>query len=133
MATLVSYFLFFLSAFALYSEFYFAFSNGLLELSDKVAVDKLIPNLDNEPLRTVYTGVELVDRLFILLGTFFWPTVDGNNPALTLHTLAFAGAFGSAWVLILLEGWRKGNAWKPVALYVYISFLFVLSHVCHTD
>ncbi|KAL1847750.1 hypothetical protein Plec18170_008411 [Paecilomyces lecythidis] len=115
MATLVSYVLFFLSAFALYSEFYFAFSNGLLELSDKVAVDKLIPNLDNEPLRTVYTGVELVDRLFILLGTFFWPTVDGNNPALTLHTLAFAGAFGSAWVLILLEGWRKGNAWKLVA------------------
>ncbi|GAD99560.1 conserved hypothetical protein [Paecilomyces variotii No. 5] len=118
MATLTSYTLFFFSAFALYSKFYFAFSNGLLELVDKVAADKLIPNVTNEALRTVYTGVPLVDQLFITLGTFFWPTVDGNHPTVTLHTLAFAGAFGSAWVLVLLEGWRKGNAWKIVSFAV---------------
>lgn len=67
-------------------------------------------------LRTVYTGIDQVDRLLAVLTVFFWAVFDGSNPALTLHAVDFAGVFGAAWTLVMLEGWRRGNAWTIVAL-----------------
>jgi hypothetical protein len=118
MAMIMKYILPLLSLFALYATFFFSHANGSLELSHNSIESGHLPDLTKEPLRTVYTGIEPIDRILVILGTFFWPAFDGSNPSLTLHSICFAGAFGSAWVLVMLEAWRRGNAWSIVALYV---------------
>ena len=97
-----------LSASVFYAIFYFALVNGLRDLGDECVANKTLPGTDF-PLRTVYTGVGKVDELLTLLTTFFWPVTDGFHPALLLHSIAFSGTFCSAWVLVTLESWRKGN------------------------
>lgn len=101
--------LFSLSAFVFYAIFYFSQVNGLHELSLKSVASGKLPGLD-EPLRTVYTGVEPVDRLLTVLTTFFYPVLDGQSSTLLLHSIGFSGTFGAAWTLVVLESWRKGNA-----------------------
>lgn len=105
-----------LSVFALYAIFYFAEINGLHRLALEAIASKTLPGT-KEPLRTVYTGIEPVDDLLAGLTVFFWPATDGSNPTLTLHSVAFSGAFGAAWTLVTLESWRRGNAWTIAALY----------------
>lgn len=104
-----------LSLFVFYAIFYYADINGLRALGEQYIASGALPGT-NEPLRTIYTGVEPIDRLLTTLTAFFWPTTDGSNPSLLLHSIAFSGTFGSAWVLITLEAWRKGNAWTIAAL-----------------
>ncbi|KAJ5247143.1 hypothetical protein N7468_002126 [Penicillium chermesinum] len=101
--------LFSLSASALYAIFYFSYANGLHELGHKAVASGKLPGV-NAPLRTVYTGFEPVDRLLALLTTFFYPALDGQNATLLLHSIGFSGTFGAAWMLIVLESWRKGNS-----------------------
>ncbi|KAE8396174.1 hypothetical protein BDV23DRAFT_193037 [Aspergillus alliaceus] len=104
----------FLSLFVFYAIFYFADINGLRNLGDQAIASKTLPGT-NFPLRTVYTGVEPIDHLLTTLTTFFWPTTDYSHPSLFLHSISFSGTFGSAWILISLEAWRKGNAWTIAA------------------
>ncbi|KAJ5166755.1 uncharacterized protein N7482_005536 [Penicillium canariense] len=103
------YVLFSLSAFVLYAIFYFSYINGLDELGRNAVASGKLPGVD-APLRTVYTGVEPVDRILTLLTTFFYPSLDGQSPTLLLHSIGFSGTFGAAWTLVVLESWRKGNA-----------------------
>lgn len=104
-----------LSLSVFYFIFYFADRNGLRALGDAAVHAKKLPGL-SEPLRTEYTGLPLLDQLLTTLTTFFWVTTDGSQPALMLHSIAFSGTFSSAWVLVTLESWRKGNAWTVAAL-----------------
>ncbi|KAJ5553038.1 hypothetical protein N7494_002416 [Penicillium frequentans] len=128
--------LFSLSAFVFYAIFYFSQVNGLRELSIKSVASGKLPGL-NEPLRTVYTGVEPVDRLLTVLTTFFYPVLDGQSPTLLLHSIGFSGTFGAAWTLVVLESWRKGNA-GTVAAYPAIfglaaqvlTFAFATPLIC---
>lgn len=106
-----------LSVSTLYAAFYFAQINGSHDLALQSVTSKALPGRD-DPLRTFYTGIEPVDRLLTVLTVFFWPMTDGSTPTLTLHSLGFAGTFGSAWMLLTVESWRKGNAWTIAALYV---------------
>ena len=92
-----------------YAIFYFSYINGLDALGHKSIESGKLPTLD-APLRTVYTGIEVVDHTLTLLVTFFYPTVDGSRPGLLLHGIGFSGTFGATWTLIVLESWRKGNA-----------------------
>ncbi|KAJ5577987.1 uncharacterized protein N7459_006951 [Penicillium hispanicum] len=101
--------LFSLSAFALYAIFYFSYVNGLDALGRSAVASGKLPGT-HEPLRTIYTGVELIDRLLSLLTVFFYPVLDGQDATLLLHSIGFSGAFGAAWTLVVLESWRKGNA-----------------------
>ncbi|KAJ5938135.1 hypothetical protein N7454_004477 [Penicillium verhagenii] len=101
--------LFSLSAFVFYAIFYFSYVNGLDELGKQAVASGKLPGL-NEPLRTVYTGIEAIDRVLTLLTTFFYPALDGQSPTLLLHSIGFSGTFGAAWTLVVLESWRKGNA-----------------------
>ncbi|CAI7666680.1 unnamed protein product [Penicillium manginii] len=105
----MKYVLFSLSAFVFYAIFYFAKVNGLDALGHKTIESGRLPGLD-EPLRTFYTGVEPIDRILTLLTVFFYPTLDGQSPGLLLHSIGFSGTFGAAWILVVLESWRKGNA-----------------------
>ncbi|KAJ5757709.1 uncharacterized protein N7511_006403 [Penicillium nucicola] len=102
------YVLFSLSAFVFYAIFYFSYINGLDELGKKAVESGKLPSI-NAPLRSVYIGFEPVDKLLTLLTTFFYPSLDGSNPGLLLHSIGFSGTFGAAWTLIVLESWRKGN------------------------
>ncbi|KAJ5663874.1 hypothetical protein N7507_004605 [Penicillium longicatenatum] len=128
--------LFSLSAFAFYAIFYFSQVNGLNELGLKSVASGKLPGL-NEPLRTVYTGVEPVDRILTVLTTFFYPVLDGQSSALLLHGIGFSGTFGAAWTLVVLESWRKGNA-GTVAAYPAIfglaaqvlTFAFATPLIC---
>ncbi|KAJ5807335.1 hypothetical protein N7447_010791 [Penicillium robsamsonii] len=103
------YILFSLSALVFYAIFYFASVNGLDALAHKSIESGKLPSID-APLRTVYTGIEAVDNVLALLTVFFYPTLDGHNPSLLLHSIGFSGTFGATWTLIVLESWRKGNA-----------------------
>ncbi|KAI9038266.1 uncharacterized protein KD926_010922 [Aspergillus affinis] len=103
-----------LSISVFYTIFYFAEINGAHKLSLDAIAAKKLPGTD-ETLRTVYTGFEGLDRLLTVLTTFFWPMADGSHPGLTLHSIGFSGTFGSAWVLVTLESWRRGNSWTFAA------------------
>lgn len=96
------------SAFALYAIFHFSTENGLFKLVESAVRAKTIPGTD-EPLRTVYTGIERLDRTLTTLTVFFWPVADGSRPGLSLHSICFSSALGSAWVLVFLESWRRVN------------------------
>lgn len=104
-----------LSISVFYAIFYYAKINGLQALAEACIASRTLPGSD-EPLRTVYTGVGKLDEVLTTLTTFFWPLTDGSRPGLLLHSVAFAGSFGSAWILISMESWRRGNAGTVAAL-----------------
>ncbi|KAL3469562.1 hypothetical protein BJX99DRAFT_241080 [Aspergillus californicus] len=103
-----------LSLFVFYAIFYFAEVNGAHALVRESIKTGKLPASD-ATLRTVYTGVGPLDELLTVLTVFFWPTTDGSNLSLTVHSIGFTGTFGSAWVLVCLEAWRRGNAWTAAA------------------
>ncbi|KAH8689516.1 hypothetical protein BGW36DRAFT_390989 [Talaromyces proteolyticus] len=103
--------LFLFSAYAGFAIFAFSDRNGTLKLVEHFGTSKVLPG-SGEPLKTSFTGIEPIDRLLATLTVFFIPVVDGSNPSLLLHSVNFTGAFGSAWVLVVLEAWRKGNSGK---------------------
>ncbi|KAL4813850.1 hypothetical protein BDW67DRAFT_192625 [Aspergillus spinulosporus] len=111
-----------LSALVFYTIFYLFETNGASKLvKESVATGKL-PGSD-AALRKVYTGIVPLDELLEILVVFFWPTTDGSNLSLLVHTIGFSGTFGSAWVLVTLESWRRGNAWKIVAFPVVFGLI----------
>ncbi|KAL4946542.1 hypothetical protein BDV06DRAFT_182384 [Aspergillus oleicola] len=103
-----------LSLLVFYTIFYFGEINGASKLVKESIASGKLPGSD-APLRKIYTGVEPIDEVLTVLTVFFWPTVDGSNLSLLVHSIGFSGTFGSAWVLVSLEAWRKGNAWKVIA------------------
>ncbi|KAL4885773.1 hypothetical protein BJY04DRAFT_116895 [Aspergillus karnatakaensis] len=103
-----------LSVGVFYAIFYFAEVNGANKLvSNSIATGQL-PGSD-APLRKVYTGIGPLDELLCVLVVFFWSTTDGSHLSLLVHSIGFSGTFGSAWVLVSLESWRRGNAWSIVS------------------
>ncbi|KAL4972915.1 hypothetical protein BDW66DRAFT_169091 [Aspergillus desertorum] len=111
-----------LSALVFYTIFYTFQINGASKLvRESIATGKL-PASDAS-LRKIYTGIAPLDKLLTVLVIFFWPVTDGSNLSLLIHTLGFSGAFGSAWVLVTLESWRRGNAWKIVAFPVVFGLV----------
>lgn len=105
------------TAFAGSAIWSFARANGTLDLLNEFGEKKLVPYGDNRvPMRTTYTGIEAIDNICVVLVVFFAPVVDLSNASLVLHTVAFGGVLGSAWVLVVLESWRAGNSRKFFAL-----------------
>ncbi|KAK2596641.1 hypothetical protein QQS21_006262 [Conoideocrella luteorostrata] len=111
-----------LSLSVFYFIWYFSYINGLKTLGDATVLAKKLPGL-NEPLRLEYTGVEPVDWMLVQLTTFFWPLADGSQPGLLLHSIAFSGTFCSAWILVTLESWRKGNARTVAAFPAFLGIV----------
>ncbi|KAJ5724404.1 hypothetical protein N7493_006132 [Penicillium malachiteum] len=101
--------LFSLSASVFYMIWYFSHASGLHDLAQEAVASGKLPGLD-EPLRTVYTGVEPIDKLLTVLTVFFYPAMDGQDSTLLLHSIGFSGTFAAAWTLVVLESWRKGNS-----------------------
>ncbi|KAL4778547.1 hypothetical protein BJX76DRAFT_352532 [Aspergillus varians] len=104
-----------------YAIFYLAEINGAYKLvMESIATGKL-PGSD-APLRKVYTGIPHLDNVLTGMTVFFWPTTDGSNLSLLVHSIGFSGSLGSAWVLVTLEAWRRGNAWTVAAFAVVFGF-----------
>ncbi|KAJ5729223.1 uncharacterized protein N7483_003731 [Penicillium malachiteum] len=120
--------LFSLSASVFYMIWYFSHASGLHDLAQKAVASGKLPGLD-EALRTVYTGVEPIDKLLTLLTVFFYPAMDGQDSTLLLHSIGFSGTFAAAWTLIVLESWRKGNS-GTVAAYAGPYFAFATPLLC---
>ncbi|KAL6231537.1 hypothetical protein BDW75DRAFT_219913 [Aspergillus navahoensis] len=111
-----------LSALVFYTIFYLFEINGASKLVKESIASGKLPASDAS-LRKVYTGIAPLDELLTVLIVFFWPATDGSNVSLLVHALGFAGTFGSAWVLVTLESWRRGNAWKLVAFPVIFGLV----------
>ncbi|KAL1875629.1 hypothetical protein Plec18167_005565 [Paecilomyces lecythidis] len=76
------------------------------------------------PIKTNLTGIKTLDEnLLIHLNAFFLRVVDGKAPDLSLYAFAFTGSFGAAWILITVEGWRKGNAGTLMSFVFGFGFL----------
>jgi hypothetical protein len=104
---------------AIYALFIFSFRNDLFFLIQDSIAKKILPGSD-EPLRTTYTGIEGLDYVLMTLGPFFWPAVSGSSPSMSLYLCGFLGSYGAAWTLLTLEGWRRGNIGKLIALQVFL-------------
>ncbi|KAL4912919.1 hypothetical protein BDW62DRAFT_193627 [Aspergillus aurantiobrunneus] len=103
-----------LSLLVFYTIFHFAEINGANKLVFESIVTGKLPATD-APLRKVYTGFAPLDELLTVLTVFFWPTTDGSHLPLLVHSIGFSATFGSAWVLVTLEAWRRGNGWTFAA------------------
>lgn len=98
----------FLSLFGIYCTFYLVQANGTNALiHDSIAAAKL-PNSDVS-LRTVYTGINPLDRIITYIVVLLWPVTELENTLLTLHTTTFLAGANAIWTLLLLEGYRRGN------------------------
>ncbi|KAL4912801.1 hypothetical protein BDW62DRAFT_216053 [Aspergillus aurantiobrunneus] len=105
-----------------YCCFYLTDANGTNALvADLIAAGKLPDS--HVPLRTVYTGIAPLDEILTSLVVFLWPVTDGNSPGLALHTISFVGSVNATWALLVLEGYRKGNARTIVAFPVLFALL----------
>jgi hypothetical protein len=85
----------------------FAASNGLFELIPAA--------IENGVHAHKFTGLQGVDDLFNFFVAFFWPCVDGNHPGISLLSIVFAGQMFAGWALIIMEGYRPGNAGRAIS------------------
>ena len=96
----------------------FAASNGLIhafeELGEKITLSDGITTRGLE-----VTGAEELDKLLRLLLNFFWPVVNGQNTALSLHSFMFAGQGVALMAIQMIENKRHGNHTLLVSLSVY--------------
>ena len=76
--------------------------------------DATLPGTDF-PLVWKYTGIAAVDKILVLMVTFFAPVVDGSTEGFALWSMS---QFGAAWCVMLLESLRVGNKGSLVSRYV---------------
>lgn len=65
---------------------------------------------------TSFTGYDPPDGILATLLIFFWPLVDGENPAPSLIAFLFAGQAVAVWTIYVLEGSRKANQGRIISL-----------------
>ncbi|GAD95170.1 hypothetical protein NFIA_077520 [Paecilomyces variotii No. 5] len=123
MAATAQYLLPLIFLFGIYAIFVFSSRNGLFTLLDDAIYSRTMPGGDG-PIKTNLTGIKALDEnLLIHLNAFFLRVVDGSAPDLSLYAFAFTGSFGAAWILITVEGWRKGNAGTLMSFVFGFGFL----------
>ena len=91
----------------------FPYQNGLLKiLSQESQKGALIPGPTIAPMKQTYTGIGAVDKQLTTLVSFFYTAIDGNRADVSLSFLYLGGQVLSSWVLIMIEGLRRGNSGK---------------------
>ena len=68
-----------------------------------------------------FTGFKPVDKQLQVLLAFFWPIIDGSAADYGLHAFNFAGQAAATWMVLMVDGLKDGNHWRPVSLYVCLS------------
>ncbi|KEF56952.1 uncharacterized protein A1O9_07142 [Exophiala aquamarina CBS 119918] len=64
---------------------------------------------------TSFTGYDSPDSLLSTLLVFFWPIVDGENPAASLIGFVFGAQGVAFWTVMVLEGLRNMNSGRVVS------------------
>lgn len=104
---------------AFWSTLKLASDNETFALIEKTVSTRKFP--DSEiPLLWQWTGIESVDDIFRLMVNIIYPLYDGKNPKNTLQAVHFFGQLVSIYVLMMVESFRVGNAWKGVSLSVVL-------------
>jgi len=91
--------------------------NGWMPMFQAVlsSEDNLLPGTDKAG-RTEFTGFSPVDYALSRLIRFFYPSVSGQSPVLSLFTAYMAGQILAVHTAVELEGLRIGNADTPMSL-----------------
>ena len=105
----------FLSAAGYYTTWYFLLNNGTADHMAHSGKIQLLPGT-KEPVRTVYTGIPVIDYQLTVLTLFFWEIVNGSNPSASLFCFYFATQVACGWGLLMVEGLRHGNRWSLISL-----------------
>ena len=105
-----------LSAAGWYGTWYLLLNNGT------VAKMRLIRDMGlrflpgtEEPIRTTYTGIELIDHQLAALTLLFWEQVDGSRPDASLFCYHFASQVFEGWGVLVIESLRRGNKGRIVS------------------
>lgn len=123
----VSLSLLLLSAAGFYSTWSLLMNNGTVDqmIHIRDVGPRLLPGTQ-EPIKTSYTGIELVDSQLGVLALFFWEMVDGSRPNASLFCFYFGGQLAAGWSLLILEGLRNGNRWRIISLYGLVYYQYLL-------
>ena len=106
-----------LSVIGFYGTWYLILNNGTVEKMAHIRdVGPRELRGTEAPLKTSYTGFDFVDQQLTVLALFFWETVDGSMPNVSLHVFHFGGQIAGAYGLVLIESMRAGNRWRLVSL-----------------
>jgi hypothetical protein len=114
--TIIKFTLLLTSAFGFYALWGFSASNGLFEYMPEMAKKLFSDSKDSATL----TGLTALDEQLKVLVSFFWPVIDGTRPDVSLHAVNFLFQGTALWLLLMVEGLRRGNDWKVVSLYAPI-------------
>ena len=68
------------------------------------------------PILTTFTGIGPLDKVLTLAGVLFANINDGSTPQLSLYAFYFAGQLVSVFTVLFVEGGRRGNGERVVAL-----------------
>ena len=102
-----------LSAAGFWTLWGFPYQNGLLNiLNQEKAPGAVIPGPTIAPMKQSYTGISAVDGQLTVLVSFFYTAIDGNRADVSLSFLYLGGQVLASWVLIMIEGLRRGNQGK---------------------
>ena len=107
--------LLFLSVGGYYTTWYFILNNGTTDHTAHSRKLGLLPGT-KEAVRTVYTGVPVIDHQLVFLTLFFWEIANGSNPSASLFSFYFATQVACGWGLLMVEGLRHGNRWSLISL-----------------
>lgn len=100
-----------------YGTFYMLMNNGTTKHMSHIrdVGPRILPGT-NEPLKTHYVGIPVIDYQLTVLALFFWEMVDGSHPAASLFCFHFATQVACGWSLLMIEGLRRGHQWMIISL-----------------
>ena len=104
-----------LSVAGYFTTWYFLFKNGTADHTAHSRKLGLLPGT-KEPVRTVYTGVPVIDHQLTFLTLFFWEIINGSNASASLFGFYFATQVACGWGLLMVECLRPGNRWSLISL-----------------
>lgn len=109
------------SALGAYATFGAASKNGLLAAIGKAVGSDVEPEAKHfpggpTPYKTTYTGITAIDDTLLTLIAFFIILLDGPKTQDTVWVSRYLMTqFLAGWVLLTLEGLRKGNKGRVVS------------------
>ncbi|KAI1609148.1 hypothetical protein EDD37DRAFT_140783 [Exophiala viscosa] len=106
----------------------FSTTNGLFPAVESLKSKHQLPSsgslISKPSFPNSFTGFDPPDGLLATLLLFFWPLLDGSNPAASLYGFLFAGQGVALLSSIILEASRKANKGRIIAFTTIYGILF---------
>lgn len=104
-----------LAVFGVICTFKLANDIGMMDMIEQAIARRTVPD-SSLPMRTVWTGISGLDNALSMTVCIFAPITDGNHPTLAALGAHFSGQITAIWVVLVLESFRVGNAWRVISL-----------------